>query len=139
MKNNNNNIIGILSFGVILMIISGCHKYLDLEPQSEITDVTYWKTAGDFRLAANWFYPTLDDPQSGGTLNSDNMSDIAIPIQSDPVSSGTYTTPATDGNWNGFYSDIRNANKLIEKGESSTIKNDILPFLGEGYFFRAYN
>jgi hypothetical protein len=134
-----NHIIGILSLGVILMIISGCNKYLDLVPQSEITDVTFWKTASDFRLAANWFYPTLDDPQSGGTLNSDNMSDIAIPIQPDPVSSGTYTTPTTDGNWNGFYSNIRNANKLIEEGESSSIKNDILPFLGEGYFFRAYN
>ncbi len=135
-----NHIVGILSFGLILVLISGCNKFLDLKPQSDITDVTFWKASSDFKLAANWFYPSsLDDPQSGGTINNDNMSDIAIDVQPDQISSGTYVAPEQDGVWNGAYSAIRNANKLITQGENSTIKNDILPYLGEGYFFRAYN
>jgi hypothetical protein len=137
---NINHIVGILSLGLILMLISGCNKILDLQPQSEITDVTFWNTSTSFQLAANWFYQnTLDDPQISGTLNSDNMSDIAISSQPDQVSSGTYVTPSDDPVWNGAYTGIRNANKLIAEGENSSIKDNILVYLGEGYFFRAYN
>ncbi|MGV8091431.1 MAG: RagB/SusD family nutrient uptake outer membrane protein [Mangrovibacterium sp.] len=111
-----------------------------MKPESEITDVTFWKTPNDFKLAANWFYASsLMDPQNGGTINNDNMSDIAMGMQPDQVSSGTYVAPAEDDVWNGAYSAIRNANKLIEQGENSEIKNDLLPYIGEGYFFRAYN
>ena len=135
-----NHIIRILNFGLILLIITGCNNFLDLQPQSEITDVTFWKTPNDFKLADNWFYlNTLDDPRYYGTKNNDNMSDIAIDVQPDPISSGTYVAPEEDGVWNDAFSGIRNANKVIEQGENSTIKDEILPFLGEGYFFRAYN
>jgi starch-binding outer membrane protein, SusD/RagB family len=134
------NIIKVLNVALVLLFISGCNKVLDLEPQSEITDVTFWKTANDYKLAANWFYlNSLDDPHYYGTNNNDNMSDLAIDVQPDPVSSGTYVAPEQDGVWDGSYSGIRNANKLITQGENSSIKNDILPYLGEGYFFRAYN
>jgi hypothetical protein len=135
-----NHIVGILSFGLILMIISGCNKYLDLQPQSEITDVVFWNTPNSFKLAANWFYQnSLSDPTSGGTLNSDNMADIAEDTQPDPVSSGTYVAPSDDGVWDGSYTGIRNANKLITEGENSSLKNSVLAYLGEGYFFRAFN
>lgn len=133
-------IIGILNLGVILLFITSCDSYLDLQPESEITDVTFWKTSNDFKLAANWFYlNTLDDPRYYGTNNSDNMSDIAIDVQPDPISSGTYVAPEQDDYWDNPYSGIRNANKLIEQSENSTIKDELLPYLGEGYFFRAYN
>ena len=124
----------------VAILAPGCKKYLDLQPQSEITDPTFWQSANDFRLAANWFYQnTLDDPHYDGTNNNDNMSDIAFGTEINTVSSGTYVAPEQDGNWDGSYSAIRNANKLIQEGTGSSIKNDILPFLGEGYFYRAYN
>lgn len=124
----------------LLIAMPGCKKYLDLKPQSEITDPDFWQTDNDFQLAANWFYPnTLDDPHYDGTRNSDNMSDIAFGTGVDPVSAGTYVAPEQDDNWDNPYRDIRNANKLIEEGENSSIKNEILPYLGEGYFFRAYD
>ena len=129
-----------LSLGLILVLISSCNNSLNLQPQSEITDLVFWNTPATFELAANWFYQnSLYDPQSGGTLNSDNMSDIALGSQPDPVSSGTYIAPSTDGVWDGAYSSIRNANKLIAEGVNSSIKNNILAYLGEGYFFRAFN
>lgn len=136
----NTFIIRILDLGLLLFLVSGCKSYLDLKPQSEVTDLTFWNTPNDFELAANWFYAnSLLGPEDGGTINSDNMSDIAINIQADPVSSGTYVAPEDDGVWNGAYSAIRNANKLIEEGEKSSIREKVLPYLGEGYFFRAYN
>ncbi|HEY4289629.1 MAG TPA: RagB/SusD family nutrient uptake outer membrane protein [Puia sp.] len=126
---------------VVLVSVTGCKKYLDLTPQSEITDPAYWQTANDFRLAANWFYnQTLPDPHYDGTLNSDNMSEIAFGQSSiDPVSSGTYVPAEQDNNWDSAYSSIRNANKLIQEGLSSPLKTDVQPFLGEGYFFRAFD
>ncbi|MBK5262281.1 MAG: RagB/SusD family nutrient uptake outer membrane protein [Peptostreptococcaceae bacterium] len=129
-----------ISLGLLLVLISSCNNFLDLQPQSEITDVVFWKNPADFKLAANWFYQnTLDDPRSGGINNSDNMSDIAEDTQPDPVSSGTYVPPSDDGVWNGAYAGIRNANKLITEGENSSIKDQISAYIGEGYFFRAYN
>ena len=131
-----------ISFFILILFLSatGCKKYLDLTPQSEITDPDFWKTPNDFELAANWFYlNSLDDPHYYGTNNSDNMSDIAFGTDVDPVSSGTYVAPEEDNNWDNSYSAIRNANKLIEEGQASSIKSSILPYLGEGYFFRAYN
>lgn len=134
------NILLALNTALIILSFSGCSKFLDLKPQSEITDPNYWKTANDFKLAANWFYPnSLTDPQDGGTNNNDNMSDIAFGTDIDPVSSGTYVAPEQDGNWDGAYTAIRNANKLITEGETTTITDDISPCVGEGYFFRAFN
>lgn len=136
----NNFLIRILDLGLLILVISGCKDSLNLKPQSEVSDLTFWKTPDDFRLAANWFYAnSLLGPQDGGTINSDNMSDIAINIQSDPVSSGTYVAPEDDGVWDGAYSAIRNANKLIDEGKNSSVGSQILPYVGEGYFFRAYN
>ncbi|MBS1606636.1 MAG: RagB/SusD family nutrient uptake outer membrane protein [Bacteroidetes bacterium] len=126
---------------VLSFLATGCKKDLDLTPQSEITDPAYWQTANDFRLAANWFYnQTLPDPRYYGTINNDNMSDIAFGQSSiDPVSSGTYVPAEQDDNWDSAYSSIRNANKLIAEGESSTIRTHVAAFLGEGYFFRAFD
>lgn len=121
--------------GFLFVFISGCNDYLDLEPESEITDVTFWKTAGDFKLAANWFYKnSLEDPNY-----NENMSDISMNVEEDAVSSGTNVAPEQDDSWNNAYAGIRNANKLIEMGEQSSIRGEILPYLGEGYFYRAYN
>lgn len=113
----------------------GCSQFLDLKPQSEMTDPAYWKTNNDFQLAANWFYANaLDDPGY-----DDNMSDISFGTGVDVVSSGSNVAPEEDSRWDNAYRNIRNANKLIMQGELSPIKNDIAAFLGEGYFFRAYD
>lgn len=126
---------------VALISVTGCKKYLDLTPQSEITDPAYWQTANDFRLAANWFYnQTLPDPHYDGNNNDDNMSEMAFGQSSiNAVSSGTYVPAEQDDNWDSAYSSIRNANKLIQEGLASSLKTDVQPFLGEGYFFRAFD
>ncbi len=139
-NNINKNIAQVIYLVLVVLFSSGCDDFLDLTPQSEITDVTCWKSVNDFRLAANWFYlNTLEDPHYYGINNNDNMSDIAFGMESDQVSSGTYVAPEQDDYWDNSYSGIRNANKLIEEAEKSTIDEDILPYLGEGYFFRAMN
>lgn len=136
MKMNKSFVTGIIGLGILFLLsLSSCNKYLNLSPQSEITDNSFWKTPNDFELSANWFYAN----SLSGPSTVDDQSDIATDLQPDPISSGTYTPPTQDPLWDNPYSAIRNANKLIEEAENSPIKNQILPFLGEGYFFRAYN
>ena len=133
-------ILKISSIIFLAIVVTGCKKFLDLKPQSNISDFTYWQTANDYRLAANWFYPnSLDDPHYSGSYMNDNNSDIAFGTEINTISSGKYVAPEQDDNWDNSYAAIRNANKLIEEGATSSIKNDIKPFLGEGYFYRAYN
>lgn len=130
----------ILSIIFLAIAASGCKKFLDLKPQSDISDESYWQSANDYRLAANWFYQySLEDPHFTGPYMNDNNSDIAFGIEINTISSGKYVAPEQDVNWDNSYIAIRNANKLIEQGTVSAIKNDIKPFLGEGYFFRAYD
>lgn len=130
------------------LFTSACKDFLDLQPQSQITDVSYWKSANDFRLAANWFYQyTLEDPHYSGINNNDNMSDIAFGTETNPISSGNYVAPEQDNYWDGSgsdglntaYSGIRNANKLISEGDNYAAKDEISAYQGEGYFFRAFN
>ncbi len=139
-NNINKNIAQVFYLVLVTLLFSSCDDFLDLTPDSEITDVTYWKSANDFKLAANWFYlNTLEDPHYSGINNNANMSDIAFGMESNSVSSGTYVAPEQDGYWDNSYSGIRNANKLIEEAEKNTIEEDISSYLGEGYFFRAMN
>ncbi|MBL4676277.1 MAG: RagB/SusD family nutrient uptake outer membrane protein [Mucilaginibacter sp.] len=133
-------ILKISSIILLAIMATGCKKFLDLKPQSDISDETYWKSANDYRLASNWFYNySLDDPHYDGSYMNDNNSDIAFGTEVNTISSGKYVAPEQDGNWDNSYEAIRNANKLIAEGEASAIKESIKPFLGEGYFFRAYN
>jgi len=133
-------LIKISSIIFLIIATSACKKVLDLQPQSDISDVAYWKSANDYRLAANWFYSnSLEDPHYTGSYMNDNNSDIAFGTEVNTISSGRYVAPEQDANWDNSYAAIRNANKLVEEGTTSSLANDVKPFLGEGYFFRAYN
>ena len=65
-----------------------------LKPQSDISDFTYWQSANDYRLAANWFYnSSLDDPHYSGSYMNDNNSDIAFGTEINTISSGKFVAP----------------------------------------------
>lgn len=117
---------------ITLLLITGCKKALDLAPQDTISDATFYKTASDFKLAANGLYNSLqgfnfDDTRSGIAFNTAN-----------DISDGNYLPPATDPNWTNAYYYIRNANVIIAKG-SESVDPDIKEYVAEAKFFRAYN
>lgn len=118
----------------LLFLIAGgssCNRELNLVSQDSITDATFWKTAGDFKLAANNLYNGLD--RFGF---EDTESDIAFNFPNS-VSNGNLQPAESSGQWNNSYGYIRSANNILEKGAGNT-DADIKRYMAEAKFFRAW-
>ncbi len=122
----------IVQFAIILFLVSGCKKALELDPLDTISDATFYKTANDFKMGANGLYNSLP-----GFDFSDTESDIAFNT-ANSVSDGTYLPPETSSSWNNAFYYIRNANNLIEKSADKT-DPAIKMYVAEAKFFRAWN
>jgi len=121
-------------FIVCLFIgLTGCSTGLDLSPQDSISDASFWKSSDDYKKAANALYSALP-----GYSFFDLEADVAFQ-NPNSISNSTATTPDTDGNWNGAYSQIRNCNNLIAKASESSIAADLKTYVAEAKFFRAFN
>ncbi|MGN6533206.1 MAG: RagB/SusD family nutrient uptake outer membrane protein [Ginsengibacter sp.] len=119
----------------LILLIAGCKKTLDLTPEDQISDASFWKTPAHFELAANDFYYGLKEvPQY-----IDNNSDIAFGAGPDPVSDGSYLPTANSPIWDSAYKNIRATNYLLEKAKESDLGHSIDRWVGEALFFRAYN
>jgi hypothetical protein len=125
----------------LLILLFSCNKALDMKPLNEISDADYWKTAGQFKLAANEFYTYLRS--FGDILNdaphADRRADLMTTRDgANAFSSGTNTIPASDGNYNTAYTRIRATNYLLTKAETYANSGEIKQFVAEAKFFRAY-
>ena len=124
--------------GLLMLSLFSCNKIVDLKPINEISDADYWKTADQFKLAANEFYTYLisfgqvlyDAPHSD--IRSDFVAQRSI------FSNGTNSLSAADGNWNGAYTRLRAINYLLDKSAGYAVPADISQYVAEAKFFRAY-
>nr|WP_162988743.1 RagB/SusD family nutrient uptake outer membrane protein [Pedobacter schmidteae] len=121
-----------MAFTIGLILNSGCKKQLDLKPKDTLSDVIFYKTPADFKLAANSLYNSLE-----GFNFSDTETDIAFNT-ANAVSSGDYLPSETSSTWTDAYYYIRNANNIISKGVGLTDVG-IKAYIAEARFFRAYN
>lgn len=121
-----------IAFTIGLIGSSGCTKQLDLKPKDTLSDVIFYKTAADFKLAANGLYNSLQ-----GFNFNDLETDIAFNT-ANAISSGDYQPSETVSAWTNAYYYIRNANNIISKGTGLTDAN-IKKYVAEARFFRAYN
>ena len=119
----------------LILLIVGCKKELNLTPEDQISDASFWKTPAHFELAANDFYYGLKEvPQY-----IDNNSDIAFGAGPNPVSDGSYLPTANSTVWDNAYKNIRATNYLLQKAKESGLGSSIDRWVGEALFFRAYN
>ncbi|MCU7549663.1 RagB/SusD family nutrient uptake outer membrane protein [Chitinophagaceae bacterium LB-8] len=136
--------------GILVWFQFSCNKNVDLKPINEISDADYWKTAEQYKLAANEFYTylisfaqVLYDPfaanTNAGSPHSDIRSDLVA--QRNVFSNGTNPSVTTDGNWNSAYTRLRAINYLLSKDSadmSNTARSERLQYVAEAKFFRAY-
>lgn len=127
----------------ILVIVLGCLTYscLDLDPKDQIADGNYWQEASDFKLFANQFYGWTRDFSNSvyDAPHSDKRSDLILDKSGTNVySNGTNSIPTGDNNYTDNYSRIRRTNILLQKAELYSNQSDIVQYVGEAKFFRAY-
>lgn len=120
---------------LLLLVLVGCDKSLDLTPKDQISDASFWKTPDHFKLAANDFYYRL----KGAPQYTDVNSDIGFSSGSNNVSNGSYLATANAALWDDSYVGIRATNYLLEKAEESALGENIQRYVGEALFFRAYH
>lgn len=131
-----------------MTLFSSCDDFLNKEPMDFGSEASYFKTAEDLRKAVNNFYPLFpgnNRPLQDGLFTEDNNSDNQCGGWSNSnFYPGNRVTPDLENSeWK--FSNLRNCNyfiSLIEermrKGEISGAENEIRHYLGEFYFFRAY-
>ena len=121
---------------LLLLILSGCEKSLDLIPKDQISDASFWNTPEHFRLAATEFYYSLEEAHNYTDINSD----IAFGTGANQVSNGSYLPQANSDVWNNAYAGIRATNYLLDRASTTAVTpEDIDRWVGEAFFFRAYN
>ena len=141
----------ILSITALALLLNACNdeNFLERYPLDEISSAIYFKSASDFELYANQFYPyVFYDNTNGSTnngwnagiydgdLNSDNMIKIGNP---DNRLAGYNSVPSNGGTWDWDYSQIRAINygiANIDKLEGAP--SEANQYIGELYFFRAF-
>lgn len=120
------------------LLFSACEKSLNLLPQTNYSESTFFETTDQFKLFANQFYNQLPDVNAAGTR--ENYSDLVATFGgANNISNGSYSPSPSSNLWSNSYITIRNATYLIQKAASADadLKSQVSVYNGEARFFRA--
>ena len=120
-----------MAFGLVALASTSC---LDLNPQDQLAESDLWGKPGDFESFANVFYNWIPDFNTVyDNIHADKRSDLLRDKNGINVfANGTNTVPQGDSN-------IRRCNLLIQNAAGYSNQAEIAQYLGEAYFFRAWN
>ena len=145
MKYNLNKIVVTLALGVASIWITGCNKFLDRPPLSNVTPNEYLKSEADLAAytIARYNFPThggFNVGTFGNDNGTDNQASSGYSTQWVP---GEWRVPQSGGAWN--FATIRQVNYFLEAvlprwKENQITGNaaNISHYIGEDYFLRAY-
>ncbi|MEO6001199.1 MAG: RagB/SusD family nutrient uptake outer membrane protein [Chitinophagaceae bacterium] len=134
----------ILSLGIGLVFTSCKKNLLDLAPKDQISDPEFWKSTQDMELYINGLYSVLPGwltSGSGGNPLLDAGTDMAISVglwlPTKNRLDGAINVPSSGGGWT--WTNVRNVNYFLEN--ASRVPDGGLKdhYIGEAYFFRAWN
>lgn len=132
MKINKQHIRFTFTLSFLLLSLSSCT--LDRQPETTLTDSTFWKSETDFRGACNTLYVDLDG------FWHDTRADDIIGRNVNSISAGTRDVPATSNDWSRPYTRIGRCNKIIEMSKLSPLTEEQANrWAAEACFFRAWH
>ena len=136
---------GLLSGAALIpsFFLASCKKgFLDREPLDSVSDVSFWKTEEQLKLAANACYSNL---RNNNTIAMENMGDNTIyPPNSEyqAISAGNYdfTSGTLNSEWANLYAAIRRCNHFLENYTKATniSATALAQYAGEVRFLRAF-
>jgi hypothetical protein len=126
----------ILFFTALLWAMAtfiGCDEMLDVTPQTDFSDVDFWKTEAHLKGACNRLYEQL------AFASHDTRGDDQVGKSPNGTSAGSWSIPAESSDWSDPYKRIFTANNIIEKGAEAPIDEAVRDkYIAEARFFRAY-
>ena len=137
-----------IALAVAAVSLVSCDDFLDREPLDFGDQTAYFTSDKDFAMSCNSFYDYLPKNKSlyTGTYNVDNQSDNqASGTQSLFYRGEKKTVGKENSEWK--FENLRAINFFINAAEEAvasghakeTTKGSLDHYLGEGYFFRAYD
>ncbi len=134
---------------IAVSLLNGCDSFLQRSPIDFGDTTSYFKSVNDLEIYTNTFYsmlPKMHSPGWGGVYSSDNNSDNQAGSSPNPLfyPGEKYTPLSADSEWK--FENIRNLNYFLQivperlaEGSLSGTEELINHYLGEAYFFKAYD
>ena len=126
----------------ITVLTTGCKKILEVNPQSSITEATYFKNEGDFEPYLTGIYTSMRSFANNVTYGTERSEELVAASNSRfGVAWSQIITPSSGAvNYNDWYKAIGNCNLLLKRitdfpFSSADTKKRII---GETYALRAY-
>jgi hypothetical protein len=142
---------------VLGSVLTGCHKFLEITPETQLTSETYFKTQSDFQQAVNATYTPLRGIYNtekfmttemhsdnayyyrntlfGATEQQENLADFAITVSGNLTTNGHVLTQ-----YRQYYLIISRANQILTTIDAvdfdATVKNNLK---GQALFLRAWS
>lgn len=134
-------LISILSIG--LFTLAGCDKLLEVDPQSSITDESFWQNEGDFEPYLTGIYTYMRTLANNITYGTERSEELVQALNSRfGVAWSQNITPSSGAlNYNDWYKAIGHCNLLLEKikGFEFASNPDLRKrIIAETYSLRAY-
>ncbi len=145
-----NKYLYITGISLACLSVASCSDFLDREPLDFASEVSYYHTENDLKMAANEFYDNIlphNDYYHGDNdiYGLDNQSDNQIGTSPENLfyEGEKRTVEQSDSEWN--FENLRGINYFINRIDSelngdgiSGSEEYINHYWGEGYFFRAW-
>jgi hypothetical protein len=117
-------------------IFYSCEDWLDREPLDVVSEVSFFKSPGDFTVYVNSFHTTTGDWTTSESLR-DNGTDVQTSTNSMPTRIAGQSTINSGPGYS--YGNVRSANYVIKKArEFEGDFNSIKQAVGEAHYFRAW-
>ncbi|MEO5995492.1 MAG: RagB/SusD family nutrient uptake outer membrane protein [Chitinophagaceae bacterium] len=102
---------------LLLLVIAGCKKILDVKPQSSITEATYFSSEGDFDPYVTGIYTFMRTFANNVTYGMERSEELIAGSNARfGVAWSQILTPASGSiNYNDWYRAIGNCNLLLDK------------------------
>ena len=121
------------------LIIVGCEKdFLEVPPQDELVDETYWRTEQNVKTFAYGFYPAFFTGYGSGYTWGDYFTGESFNDDFGPTNPSPFTkqVPTSGGGWT--FAWVRKANIFIDRVQNVPMEEEATAhWTGVGRFFRG--
>lgn len=136
----------LLIISPVIMFLTGCEKFLDQQPISDLSNELFWRTPDDAKIGVAGIYDGIQSTigtgnyTDWGDARSDNLTYSGTGDNQINVALNGLTAVSPSSNWSDLYITIGRANSAIKyipriQGISDLQKND---YLAQAYAIRAF-